>query len=722
MKHLINRNRCCILLFVLLFYWAMELSWAGIYEIPNRPFLDHGHLYALGGEILCGSNQNTLLVEFPATVSNNEIRRFFPNSRFIASTARFLLGAEPPTQDEIDHYRTWTNVQNELIQYSNQYPTYFTLDTIGFSVQNRPLLYVKISDSVSIQRDVPRLYLVAGTHGNEMISVEVLMNFIQWLLNQVQTDTTIQRLLRQCELHLVPVLNPDGFTLQQRQNANLVDLNRNFRYYWSQFATQYGTAPLSEPETNALDSLLQVVQPILGISYHSYGELILRPYSGRSRACPSNPVFQNVSQLYWQHTPSYTQMYGWQLYLHGGEHNDHCISNHWFPSITIEVWRGPNYNPPTDSILSVSIPHRNAIVQLMHRITQQQVTGIVRDAHTGLPILNARYQILEQLDSSYEYKSVNPQTGRFRSLQIASVITMRFQAEGYLDRNVSFTIPTTPQPLEQDVYLFTSSCFLSGNITLFSHFLNDSVPIRIQNQIRYVRSNENFVISNLSAGVDTVVIGDSIVTEQLKIPIHLISSETTYVSGNVARMLAPLTISGRWEQGIAIIQWQRPYTDSTAQTRIRGYRIWRDTTMVVPWLLDTIFAEPMSGNELPRVYLIQTLYYGGISPFSDSVVITPPFTLVKNRGDAVDFFISKPYPNPFNESVSINTQIRYPTNITITVHNVLGQVVYSQRYDFQSGNKTIGWKPSDSKHTAGIYFLTVQFDSFIQQHKIVYLP
>ncbi|CAI7784073.1 unnamed protein product [Closterium sp. NIES-53] len=34
------------------------------------------------------------------------------------------------------------------------------------------------------------------------------------------------------ELHLLPAMNPDGFTLHTRENANRVDLNRAFPDHW----------------------------------------------------------------------------------------------------------------------------------------------------------------------------------------------------------------------------------------------------------------------------------------------------------------------------------------------------------------------------------------------------------------------------------------------------------------------------------------------------------
>ncbi|MCU0261756.1 MAG: DUF2817 domain-containing protein, partial [Ilumatobacteraceae bacterium] len=87
------------------------------------------------------------------------------------------------------------------------------------------------------------------------------------------------------ELWLVPTMNPDGQADQIRHNANGVDLNRNFPERWGPIAQpgdwQYaGPAAASEPETQAMLRLAELVEPDLTLWYH---QDLFRITPGRGR-------------------------------------------------------------------------------------------------------------------------------------------------------------------------------------------------------------------------------------------------------------------------------------------------------------------------------------------------------------------------------------------------------------------------------------------------------
>ena len=111
------------------------------------------------------------------------------------------------------------------------------------------------------------LYLLAGTHGDEVEGVYVLQQLFDWL----KDDHTIKEL----PIIVVPILNPDGYRAQSRVNSQGVDLNRNYPTDdWSADYTQEkynpGSGPLSEPENIYLDKLFRKFKPGFILSFHSW--------------------------------------------------------------------------------------------------------------------------------------------------------------------------------------------------------------------------------------------------------------------------------------------------------------------------------------------------------------------------------------------------------------------------------------------------------------------
>jgi protein MpaA len=79
------------------------------------------------------------------------------------------------------------------------------------------------------------------------------------------------------QLWVVPEMNPDGTAADTRQNADAVDLNRNFPYRWERITDptfSSGPRPASEPETRAAISLVRRLRPAVTIWYHQHMDLV----------------------------------------------------------------------------------------------------------------------------------------------------------------------------------------------------------------------------------------------------------------------------------------------------------------------------------------------------------------------------------------------------------------------------------------------------------------
>ncbi|HEY7628414.1 MAG TPA: M14 family zinc carboxypeptidase [Ilumatobacteraceae bacterium] len=76
------------------------------------------------------------------------------------------------------------------------------------------------------------------------------------------------------DLWVIDSINPDGLAANTRENANGVDLNRNVSWNWNYIPKsddndQYsGEAPADQPETQALESFVNEIQPAITIFWH----------------------------------------------------------------------------------------------------------------------------------------------------------------------------------------------------------------------------------------------------------------------------------------------------------------------------------------------------------------------------------------------------------------------------------------------------------------------
>ena len=131
---------------------------------------------------------------------------------------------------------------------------------IGRSSEGRPIEAIEVGDSTARLK----LLVVGCIHGNEQAGIAIARR-----LEQIAPPPGI-------DLWIVPVLNPDGVAADTRQNADGVDLNRNFPWRWRDLEGIYdsGSRPLSEPEARVAARLILHVRPTISIWYHQHLDLV----------------------------------------------------------------------------------------------------------------------------------------------------------------------------------------------------------------------------------------------------------------------------------------------------------------------------------------------------------------------------------------------------------------------------------------------------------------
>jgi len=127
----------------------------------------------------------------------------------------------------------------------------------GRSVQNVPLTFYRRQSG----SNGARVLVIGCIHGDEFVG-----NRVVDILRDMPLEGNI-------DLWMVRTMNPDGQQLRTRQNANGVDLNRNFPGNWQNIGKpgswQYaGTESASEPEVQSMVKLGELVKPQFVIWYH----------------------------------------------------------------------------------------------------------------------------------------------------------------------------------------------------------------------------------------------------------------------------------------------------------------------------------------------------------------------------------------------------------------------------------------------------------------------
>ena len=100
------------------------------------------------------------------------------------------------------------------------------------------------------------------------------------------------------------------------------------------------------------------------------------------------------------------------------------------------------------------------------------------------------------------------------------------------------------------------------------------------------------------------------------------------------------------------------------------------------------------------------------SVFSDAIG-NWQYNIVTGVGNESQFFptsleVIQNFPNPFNPSTKIGFLIPSDENVTIQIHNILGELVDIKRSFLSKGNYVVDWY---SKGSAGVYFYTITYSN-----------
>src|SRR5262245_16222656 len=112
-------------------------------------------------------------------------------------------------------YHTYAETVAELESLQAAHPDLTRLESIGSSLEGRPILALKLSDEPEIEDPTePDVLVVGNHHAREFMSVEVPLYLLRNLLDGYARNPRLRALLDSRELWVVPLLNPDGHVYQ----------------------------------------------------------------------------------------------------------------------------------------------------------------------------------------------------------------------------------------------------------------------------------------------------------------------------------------------------------------------------------------------------------------------------------------------------------------------------------------------------------------------------
>ena len=209
----------------------------------------------------------------------------------------------PAADSAYNNYKEATEILKSIAAKN---PDIASLFSMGKTIEGRDIWTLRVNTSAKGETPSgkPGAFYIGTHHAREHLATEVPLLFAVWLLDNRNTPE-IKKYIETLDIYITPILNPDGLEYDirtgryqmHRKNTRInsdksvgVDLNRNYDSWWCTAGsssypgadTYCGTAPFSEPETQAVKKFVEARKNLKTLmSYHSFSDLILYPWGGK---------------------------------------------------------------------------------------------------------------------------------------------------------------------------------------------------------------------------------------------------------------------------------------------------------------------------------------------------------------------------------------------------------------------------------------------------------
>lgn len=392
-------------------------------------------------------------------------------------------------------YPTYSAYEAMMYQYAASYPSICRVYTMTTLASGRKLLVAKISHNVADHENKPQFLYTSTMHGNEPSGYIHMLHLIDTLLSNYGTNARITNILDNIELWINPLANPDGtygasggasIAGATRENANGVDLNRNFPDAVGG-GGQHPDGNAWQPETQAFMGLADTLNFVMSANFHEGDEVCNYPWDGKAGLTADNNWWQYVSAEFADTCHEYGTSgfftdvtstgiidgYVWYQVLGGRQdymnYYRHCREE------TIEL--SVTQCPAASQLPTLWKGCKRSFFDYMEQ-SLKGIRGIVTDSCTGKGVRALVTISGHDVDSSQIYSALP--VGNYHRLIYTGTYNLTFSATGYYSKtinNVSVTNGNTvvcnvilkPLVIEFPVPGFTEN--FSGNTV---NFINTS--------------------------------------------------------------------------------------------------------------------------------------------------------------------------------------------------------------------------------------------------------
>ncbi|XP_043916438.1 carboxypeptidase O-like isoform X2 [Protopterus annectens] len=216
-------------------------------------------------------------------------------------------------------YHSMEEIYQWMTDISEKHSEVVTHNFLGMTYEKRPIYYLKIGFSSEKPKKI--IWMDCGIHAREWIAPAFCQWFTKEVLQNYKNDPKIERLFKNIDIYMLPVLNIDGYIYTWTtdrlwrksrspppyENCTCygTDLNRNFDSHWCSIGassdccsqTFCGVEPASEPEVKVVaDFVTSNKDDILAfLTFHSYGQLILTPYGYTEQPAANHDELMDVA-------------------------------------------------------------------------------------------------------------------------------------------------------------------------------------------------------------------------------------------------------------------------------------------------------------------------------------------------------------------------------------------------------------------------------------------